>query len=123
MTDPIETLKATFALYNVTVRAFGPDRTKQLKFILKHYSDESPQEAIHGYRYFHRDNWDFMKRWFKPGTVLRPSNIDKYIDAYGEALEAGLLPPWPDPPIEAPQYIKSNAEQERDAWHRRDYDS
>ena len=94
-------ISEAFAQYGKKVRAFGPQRQHQIAKLLKYYDPESLVHAVHGYRWIHRgrfgDHEDLdMTKWHTPDTVFRISNIDKYIDAYHEAVEAGEEPPFTD---------------------------
>ena len=100
---------AAFAAYGRPLRAFGPERRKALERVVRNYGPEAPVEAVHGFIALHffsregkarrKDGWNPW-HYFRPETVFRMGGnghdpkVDKYLDAYGQALEHGLEAPF-----------------------------
>ena len=72
------------------------DRRKKLSALIREHpkrGDEVLAQVVHGYRYARR-NWSDIDQHFEMNTLLRASKRTDYLEAYDEAIESGVTPPF-----------------------------
>lgn len=78
-------------------------RIRMLAGLMREHPDRPSvcADVVHGYVAFHWSSGDDFDRarYMVPETLCRPSNRDKYLEAYDEGVDDGGSPPWPSAPV------------------------